>query len=359
MDFSTMATVNGFAALALVAVVLYYLLVAVVLRIPRSRPISVARYEPPPGISPAVAGWLCERGRLPRAIAAALVSMAAKGCVKIEQVEDVVTLRRLAPDAPVRLELEEDVILRSVFHSRKDFDFSSKSPQMSTCVESFRIVLQGTDLLLPHVGLSVPAWIVSGIASAWVLISAGLLSHHSGRGLGYILFGTAACFIVAVRTLSGTLEKVASRLPGSTVPKRPWTDADTRPLWFLAGALVGLTLIGFLSSWGAALLAGSFLIVNAFFYFALQGPSPAGRKALDQLEEYKKFLLAAEADAISRRDPSDRVPDRLDLKHAYAIAFHLDLGWGEQFVTSISSAVECCEVFQSSGDDKPLSLTGS
>jgi hypothetical protein len=358
MDFSTIATVNGFAALALVAVVLYYLLAAAILRIPRSRPISVARYDPPPGISPAVAAWLCEHGRLPRAMAAALVSMAAKGCVKIEQVEDVVTLWRLAPDVPVPLELEEDVILRTVFHSRKDFELSSASPQMSTCVESFRIMLQGTGLLSPHVGLSVPAWIVSGIASSWVLIYAGLLSHHTGRGMGYILFGTAACFIVAVRTLSGTLEKVASRLPGSTAPRRPWTGADTRPLWFLAGALAGLTLIGFLSNWGAALLACSFLIVNAFFYFALQGPSPAGRKALNQIEEYRKFLSEAEADAISRRDPSDRVPDRLDLKHAYAVAFHLDLGWGEQLVTSISSTVECCEVFQSSEDDKPISLTG-
>jgi hypothetical protein len=32
-------------------------------------------------------------------------------------------------------------------------------------------------------------------------------------------------------------------------------------------------------------------------------------------------------------------------KHAYAIAFHLDLGWGQQFVDAVADLVERSEVF--------------
>jgi hypothetical protein len=50
-------------------------------------------------------------------------------------------------------------------------------------------------------------------------------------------------------------------------------------------------------------------------------------------------------------NPSERVPTELNTKNAYAVAFHLDLGWGEQFVTSIADVIECAHVFQNTGDD--------
>ncbi len=51
-----------------------------------------------------------------------------------------------------------------------------------------------------------------------------------------------------------------------------------------------------------------------------------------------------EADPISRSNSPERVPDKLNEKDAYALAFSVDLGWGEQFVTAISDLVECADV---------------
>ena len=99
------------------------------------------------------------------------------------------------------------------------------------------------------------------------------------------------------------------------------------------------------------LILFGFMATNVVFFYAMQGPTPAGREILAQLDDYKKFLSEAEADVISRKDPSDRVPAHLDTKHAYAVAFHLDLGWGEQFVTSIADVVECAQVFEKKSDD--------
>jgi hypothetical protein len=359
LDFDNYLNVNGLASLALVAVFAYYILVSGLLRVPRTRRVSVARYDPPKGASPAVAAWLCERGRLPRAMAAALANMAAKQYIKIEQTEDLVTVTQIATTSSAPLEPEEDALKWSLFNGYDTFDFSSSTPQLADAAESFRIALLNTGYFLPHVGLSIPAWAVSGIAAFFVLFVGNNLVHHSGRALGYLIFATVGCFVVAVRTLSGTVEKVACRIPGSTAPKRPWTGADSRPLYFLVGALVGISLLGLMSSPIAALLLAGFAVVNAVFYFALQGPSATGRAILGELVDYKKYLSGVEADAISRTLASDEVPAELDMKRAYAIAFHLDLGWGEQFVEAISEVVECSQVFEKKNDDDHMpSSTG-
>lgn len=293
-------------------------------------------------------------------MAAALVDMAAKGLVKIEQTQDLVTVTRLVEMDPGKVEPEEDSLSWHLFRNFDCFDFAQSTPQLAKATEAFRSVLLNTGYFRPHVGLSIPAWAVSGIASAIVFLPNLHMGGGSGRGLGYAVALTVSCFVVAVRTLPGTIEKVACWIPGSTTPKRPWTGADTRPLGFLAGGFVGLGFLGLLSDTPTALLLGAFMVVNAVFFFALQGPSAKGREILDQLEDYKKFLSAVAADPVSRMEPSDRVPAHLDVTHAYAIAFHLDLGWGEQFVTSIANVVECAEVFDKPKDDEDAqSLTES
>jgi hypothetical protein len=51
-----------------------------------------------------------------------------------------------------------------------------------------------------------------------------------------------------------------------------------------------------------------------------------------------------DADAISRLHVADRVPAQLGVEDAYAVALHLDMGWGEQFVTSIADLVELAAI---------------
>jgi hypothetical protein len=292
-------------------------------------------------------------------MAAALVNMSAKGYVKLEQSRDLVIVTQIATKAPAALEPEEDVLAWNMFRGVDTFDFAQSTPRLAKCADSFRIALLNRGYFSQRLGLSMFAWAVSGIASAMVLFSSGHFGHGSGRGYGYLIFATVGSFVVAVRTLPGTLEKIECRLPGSTAPRRPWTAADARPFWFLAGSLAGLSILGLLSNLTSALILASFMAVNAIFYFALQGTTAAGREILAQLDDYKKFLSAAEADVVSRVGPSDRVPDSLDMKHAYAIAFHLDLGWGEQFVSSIAEVVECSQIFKKENDDGPVpSLTG-
>jgi hypothetical protein len=92
----------------------------------------------------------------------------------------------------------------------------------------------------------------------------------------------------------------------------------------------------------AALIIFGFLVVNGVFFHALQGLTQ--REALYQITDYRKFLSEVDADAISRLHVADRVPAQLGVEDAYAVALHLDMGWGEQFVTSIADLVELAAI---------------
>jgi hypothetical protein len=102
-----------------------------------------------------------------------------------------------------------------------------------------------------------------------------------------------------------------------------------------------------------AIVVACYLVVNAIFLGALSGPTAAGKEMAAQLAEYKKFLSEVEADPISRMNSAEQTPEQLRQREAYAIAFHLDLGWGEQFVTAISDLIESAdilEIFKRGGD---------
>ncbi len=348
LEFNNLVTGYESAVLALVLVFAYFVLVMLMLRIPGSRHISVPRYEPPRGASPGVAAWLLERGKLPRAMAAALVNMAAKGYLKIEQTEDLCSLTKLETESSEPLEPEEDALARALFRGYDCFEFDQTTPQLVQAVTAFRWALRDTTYFSAHIALSIPAWTLSCLGTFLALARGNYFTHlskHFGIYSTFVIPLTFGCFIVAVRTLPGPLEKIASRLPGSTAPQRPWTGADSRPFTFLLMAVGGVALIALLSTTVAALLTAAFLVINAAFFYALQGPTAAGREVLAQLADYRKFLSEVEADAISRVNPADHAPAQLHTKNAYALAFHLDLGWGEQFVTSIADLIECAQVF--------------
>jgi len=69
----------------LVVVAAYYFLASVALRWRHRRGVRVALYDPPSGISPAVAAYLWERGVSDKPFVVALMNMASKGWLKIEQ----------------------------------------------------------------------------------------------------------------------------------------------------------------------------------------------------------------------------------------------------------------------------------
>lgn len=328
--------------LALALVVLYFLAV-MLSRFLGPHTTVVVRYAPPSGASPGVAAWLLDRGDLPRAMASALVNMAAKRYLKIEQMGDLYSITRLGPDLSLELAPEEDALARTLFKGYDCFDFDLSNFQFREALEALRCALVDTTYFSKHILLSAPAWIISGTGVLLALRQANFFlriveSQNDPVLLALLsLLALAVAYLgVRIRSLPNTLEKIGSRLPESTTPKRPWLGSDSAFLIVGIGAMV---LFALLSTFLAVLLTACFLALNVLFFHALQGLSADGRKTLAQINEYKNFLAGTAADRISRMNACTSAPAEFTAEHAYAIAFHLDLGWGEQFVGAIAELI--------------------
>lgn len=345
-DFNNLISGYEPALLALAFVLAYFFTAALIFSVATPEPVLVTRYEPPAKASPGVAAWLMENGELPRAMAAAAVNMASKGYLNIEQNGDLYSLTQVGPDISLSLEPEEDALVRTLFKGYDCFDFDEPTPQLTAAIDAFHAALKNSGYFSERIAVSVPAWIVSVVGTLFALNVGHYFRHGNGRGAATLLMLTFGCFIVAIRTVPGTLEKIASLAPGSTAPRRPWSGGDSRCFTLLVATLGCVLLIALLSSPMAAIITACFMATNAFFYHGLQGPTAAGKKIMAQLREYREFLAGVDADRISRTNSCDKVPSTLDQKTAYALAFHLDLGWGEQFVTSIADLIEYADVFR-------------
>lgn len=342
------STGYALAGLALALVILYFAVIALLQSLFELKPSIVTRYEPPANVSPGVAAWLLEHGKLPRALASAIVSMAAKCYVKIEQDGDFYSVTQLGPDASLDLSPEEDALARTLFKGYDCFDFDEPSPRLREALDTFECALMDTTYFSKHTFLSVPAWIISAAGMLLALAQGNLFARLAASRFDFRIMVIVAiafgCFIVAVRSLPDSLEKIGSRLPGSTVPQRPWSGTDSMTFTLFVAGIAGIAALALLSSYIAAIFIAVFLAVNAIFYHSLQGPTAAGKKALVQLMEYKTFLARVEADRISRLHTSTNSLAKFTVEQAYAIAFHADLGWGEQFVGAITSLVERTEI---------------
>jgi Predicted membrane protein (DUF2207) len=348
MNFGDNAFSYEVAAAAWFVVLMSYVFVIMIAG-RRGKPhVAVASYIPPVDISPAVAAWLLARGDMPRAVAAALVNMAAKGYVKLEQSSDLVSVMQVQGGSGQNLEPEEDALQHVLFRGYDCFDFDEGSKQLNEALKAFRTAMMNRGFSSGGGAPLVGGWVLS-VAFAFVFLTTlgytGPYERPRAMALVASLLITAGSLAMAMRTLPGALAKVATRMPWSTAPRRPWSGADTLPFSFLFVACGGLGGLAILDSTPAALIIAALLALNALLTGVIQRRTQAGREVLARLADYKEYLGKVEADSISRTNVADRVPEKLTTQQAYAIALDVDQGWGEQLVGSISDVVESSDLY--------------
>ena len=336
------------AWIALGLILAYYILMTVVLHWRPQRRVTVARYEAPHGISPAIAAYLVESGRCERAFAAALVSLAAKGFLTIQQDKELFTLqKRREPDAS--LPAEEFAALAALLpgslHTRT-FDAIDCSAVLQAYAEFEEAIksVANPQLLSPHLGV----W-VSGLGSSlaiilFVITSLPLFENSpSLASLPYvgmfILFG-GICFVAAMHVWPSTIRKLTSFFPGDARPSRPLDANDAVPLILTAAAFVGFGFLASMTSTRFALLLTAVVFLSTLFRHLLQAPTRAGRKVLAELADFREFLARVHADRLTRLNQSGRTPQTLESFSGYAIALDVEHSWGEDFSNTLLELLE-------------------
>jgi hypothetical protein len=321
----------------------YYVLMAMAFRWRPQRRVAVTRYEPPREISPAMAAYLFENGRCERAFAAALVSLAAKGYVRIVQKEDSFRLTKLRENDSA-LPPEESFALAEIFSSGPEpfnFDACEGNSRLSPIFKRFEITVESIavpEFISSHLGfwlvglaLAAPAVLQVFIYSPAKQVRTSLMVLYPGL---WIVLG-GFCLVAAVRAWPATLRKLATFLPGSRRPVCPPDLTDLTPLFLTTTAALAFGYLAFLSSPQFAVLVTSAVILGASTRNLLESRTRAGRRMLAELSDFREFLARADADRLNRENEPGHTPRVLEKYSAFAVALGVEQGWGEAFTSDL------------------------
>ncbi len=357
------------AWVALLAIFIFYIVVGIALRWRVQRTVRVTRYDPPQGISPAVAAFLVESGRCERSFAAALVSLATKDYLRILQKADWITLEKLR-DADTRLPPEESAILSFLFPSvLKTYSFNgSDTDRLFETYTHFREIVH--DIVTPELmSTHTVLWLVGLVYSLTALEPIVFAMPRFGNGLSLasigflivIIFVGGSCFVAALRVWPGTLRKLTSFLPGSRHPRRPFNLNDAIPLFLTVTSLFGFMFVAVLTSTKLACLVAVALAMNVLSRFLLNAPTSAGRKALAELRSFREFLTRTDTDRLERQNEPGKTPRALDPYIPYAVALSVEHGWGEEFTGNLLELLQVDQAYSAAGkfpamDNRPSVL---
>jgi uncharacterized membrane protein YgcG len=98
----------------------------------------------------------------------------------------------------------------------------------------------------------------------------------------------------------------------------------------VAAAFLALLLLNAWSPLAIAVLVGTVLLVPLFAWL-LKAPTAVGRRLLDKLEGFKLYLDVAEKDELNLRNPPEKTPELFETFLPYAFALGVEQRWAEKF----------------------------
>jgi hypothetical protein len=334
---------NSVDGICIGILLIFYLCTIVALRwTPKTS--TVTQYDPPEGVSSALAAYLRDDGKYERAFAAALVSLASKGYLRIGQHKDWFTLERLR-EADSALPPEESTILTTLFYppSIDTYKFNSREcTWLSQAYEKFSRTMDAIAeprLMSPHSFVWYSGIAYSLFALAYLFYSAPVFSEIASVGsvvyLSIFIFIGSSAFIAAVRAWPPTLQKIASFFRRDGRPARALDFADLPPIVLTASSLLGFGFLGALTSARFALLLTCLFCVNVIFKGLLEAPTNAGRAVLAKLDGFREFLARADASRFNRENQPGEAPETLEKYTSYAVALDVEHAWGEEFTENL------------------------
>lgn len=296
----------------------------------------VPLFTPPEGLSPAAARYVTRMGFDNIAFAAAVVDVAVKGHLTVEEERagEYALLRKPGP-APASLSPGERLLADKLFASSTKLELKNKNHRkISDAITALRETLQREyEKANFHTnGLFLIPGILISLVTIVVLV---LFSPDPGGAAGmslWLAIWSVGCYFLAVmvgrawRNTRGPLSGMGAM--GITLFAVP----------FFLGELLGLYLISeFVTPWaGLAILI--IVLVTPLFAFLLKAPTQGGRRLMDRIEGFKQYLSVAEKDRLNKLHPPEKTPELFERYLPYALALGVEQEWCEQFSEVLQKA---------------------
>ena len=282
--------------------------------------------------------YLIRMGYDDKTFAAALVDMAVKGYLSIEEREDgKYKLEKISQDFR-KLSKEEMLMDNNLFENksicRLDSGYAS---QVLAAVQAVKKSLQkGYDSTYFHANKAalIPGILISIFT---VLVLAIICEDADGSGMAMVWL--ALC----VGGFALFVGKVTSALRNATL------NSVLIALGLFAALvvlLVALSLMNFEwfglwrwlppTSMLATICSFAVVLVNFVFYYLMKAPTVFGRTVMDKIEGFKLYLSVAEKDRLNILNPPEKTPAVFEKFLPYAMALDVEQAWCDQFAEAFS-----------------------
>ncbi|MFH2100419.1 MAG: DUF2207 domain-containing protein, partial [Pseudomonadota bacterium] len=322
-----------FLAMLLPLVVLgYYLLAWNKVGRDPEKGVIVPLFEPPKDLSPAGARFLSRMGFDQKAFAAAVVDMAVKGFLIIEEKgRGDYTLVRTNQPAMDRLSPEEKAVVTDLFGGLSQLDLKNRNhTQISRAMEKMEKKLKARHekfhflpnfrYVAPGFSLSVLCLLVLAFSSRQPLGAVFMTVWLSGWTVAAFALGKAAWSMGR----AGSILKAA--------------PLAVMFLVFFTGEMGGLAAFVSMAS-VPAVAALAFLVgLNLAFYQWMKAPTVPGRRLMDQIEGFGLYLGVAEKDRLEILHPPEKTPELFEKYLPYALALDVEHQWSEKFADVLGRA---------------------
>jgi uncharacterized membrane protein YgcG len=292
-------------------------------------------FSPPAGFSPAAVRFVSRMGYDDKAFAAAVVDMAVKGGVLIQEDGGDYTLVR-KEGAMEALSRDEQLITAQLFSGGKSVKLENTNhTRIRAAIDALKKNLQ-TELqkiyFVTNSGYLAPGIVITLLGVALVVLTSRDKAVAAFGSL-WLTIWTVACYFLAV-----AVYKKWQAARGGVVK---WLGALGTTLFalpFFVGEIAGAYLLTTAVSIPAALTLAAMGFLNALFYHLLKAPTLSGRKIMDQIEGFKLYLSVAEKDRLNLLNPPEKTPALFEKYLPYALALNVENAWSEQFAEVLAQA---------------------
>ena len=275
-----------FVVLCFLAILFYYLFTwSMVGRDPKKGTI-IPLFYPPQEFSPAEIRYLWKMGYDQKALSVAVVNLAVKGYIKIEEIIPLGSLNLLN-------------LGRTYTLTRCKTIKQEASPEEKLVFNALLGSSRDT-LELNNANYTKIAKAIDDLKAA---LSRKVEKVYFLTNQGYFLFGAILSAGIGYLTFIFTASSELS---------------------LLFAVIVGILTIG----------------VNFVFYRILKAPTLQGRKVMDQLEGFRQYLSVTEKDRMNMLNPPEKTPALFEKYLPYALALDVEQKWSEQFNDVLAKAAD-------------------
>lgn len=284
----------------------------------------IPRFRPPEGVSAALAAYLNDRKLTPRAFAAGVAELAARGFVEVSG-ESKPRVVRTSKPSDERLPLELRALLEALVpRRRRQIELGRSHAEVLQLARSElgrNLAKRAAPYLRPNHAAALAS---AGAVTLALAALAGYLAGDFGVAvfagaavLFYLIFASAALHAAALAWERYRL------VPGLNPLGELLRIAGN--LFFVFGApLLGGLLLGLYAGMAAGLLAAGLALVGAFGLYLIPALTPEGAGLWRHLLGLARYLGTTDAAELRRIEAPEDTPETLRELYPYAIALGLE-----------------------------------